>query len=819
MDKLIVLKLDGDCEEGFRCTIKVGKNNQFPSTDFTESKRLPANPEIAAFEEEHWREKYRAMGTNSRHHQENLVHLIYPFLHEDVKKNTAVKPTVAKGFSFRRIKPKKINARSPVNDCKESGKKLALMLNDWLKSPEFAKVDRIIGDNLNPDEEARVLICTNDKHLHKLPWNQWDLFERFPKAEPSLSKLNYVTLENPGQPIRKSKVRILAILGNSAGIEIAEDRKILENLSSNAEVRFLVEPKLEEINDELWEQSWDIIFFAGHGETEDDIGKIYINQTDFLTINELWCGLRKAVKNGLQLAIFNCCDGLGLARNLDDFQMIPQMILMREFVPDFVAQEFLKCFLKEFVNGKSLYAAAGEARRRLETWEKKFPCASWLPVIWQHPAAKPAVWNDFLLAPDLPVGPDLTVTPMSAKRRPVQGFSRLKSVILASAGCTLAVMGTRFLGVVEPLELSMLDRLISQRPPELIDNRLLVVEVTDNDAENYGYPQNDATLAKAMNKLQQFKPIVIGLNMHRNSPRQPGRQDFINLFEKNPNLIAVCSYEASKIYEPPRELLPNQLTEQVGFSNLPLDRVFNDKGSSIRRHPLSYHPNISNFKNNNCKTPNSLSLLLAWRYLKNQGASIRKNNKQELVIGDTTFKRLAARTGGYQDLKPLVTQVLLNYRANPKPAFQVTLQEVLEGKINSDLVKGKIVLIGHTSEISREDSDTPYGKMPGVWIHAHMVSQLLSAVIDKRPLLWVLPQWQEFQWGDAVFVWLAAVTGGLLAWRSRSLLVLAIASGGMIFVLYQGSLVILTFGGWMPLVPAVLALIATGGILFVYDRS
>lgn len=819
MDKLIVLKLDGDCEEGFRCTIKIGKNNQFPSTDFTETKRLPANPQIAAFEEEHWRDKYRAMGANSRHHQEKLVHLIYPFLQKDAKKNTAVKSTVAKGLSFRRIKPKKINARNPVNDCKESGKKLALMLNDWLKSPEFARVDRIIGDNLNPDEEARVLICTNDKHLHKLPWNQWDLFERFPKAEPSLSKLNYVTLENPGQPIRKSKVRILAILGNSAGIDITQDRKILENLSSNAEVRFLVEPKQEEINDELWEQSWDIIFFAGHGETEDDIGKIYINQTDFLTINELWSGLRKAVKNGLQLAIFNCCDGLGLARNLDDFQMIPQMILMREFVPDFVAQEFLKCFLKEFVNGKSLYAAAGEARRRLESWEKDFPCASWLPVIWQHPAAKPAVWNDFLLVPDSPaVGPDLTLLPTSVKRRPVQGFSRLKSVILASAGCTLAVMGTRSLGVMEPLELSMFDRLMSQRQPELIDNRLLVVELTDKDAEKYDYPQTDATLAKAIDKLQQFQPLVIGLNLHRHSARPPGRQDLIALFQKHPNLITVCSYAASKIYQPPQELLQNKLTDQVGFSNLPIDEARNNKGSSIRRQPLAYHSNISNFQDN-CKTPYSLSLILGLRFLENQGIKFDKNQNEELVIGDVTFKRLAARTGGYQDLKEPVSQVLLNYRANPKPAFKVTLQEVLEGKINSDLVKGKIVLIGHTSQASRDESDTPYGKMSGVWIHAHMVSQILSAVIDKRPLLWVWPQSQGIQWGDAIFVWLAAVTGGLLASRGRSLLVLAIASGGMIFVLYQGSLVILTFGGWMPLVPAVLALVATGGILFVYDRS
>lgn len=817
MDKLIVLKLDGDCEQGFRCTLKIGENNQFPSTDFTGSENLPPNSQLAAFEEEHWREKYRALGSHSRHQQQNLVHLIYPFLHPDTKKNTAVKSVIT-GLSFR-IKPKKISSRPSLNDCKESGEKLAQMMNDWLNSPEFAKVDRLIGDSLNRDEEARVLICTDDKHLQKLPWNRWNLFtERFPKAEPSLSKLNYVKSEIPRKPIRKSQVKILAILGNSAGIDITKDQKIFENLS-NADVRFLVEPKRDEINDRLWEEAWDIIFFAGHGETENDTGKIYINQTDSLTIDELWYGLRKAVNNGLQLAIFNCCDGLGLARNLDDFQMIPQMILMRELVPDFVAQEFLKCFLKEFVDGKSLYAAAREARHRLEGFEDRFPCASWLPIIWQHPAAVPPVWNDFLLESNSPVVAEVLSAVAAPKRAPIKGFSRLRAVVLASAGCSLAVMGARSLGVLEPVELSMLDQLLGQREPELIDNRLLVVEITDKDASQYGYPQNDATVAGALEKLQQFKPLAIGLNMHRNSPREPGRQKLISVFNKNPNIITVCSYSSTdKNFDPAPEFSETQLTNQVSFSNLPKDELGNEKGNSVRRQFLSYHPKLSNFANN-CKTPNSFSLLLALRFLENQGIKSEIAHNQEWRIGAVTFPRLANRTGGYQDLKASVNQVLLNYRANSKPAFKVTLEEVLSGKVTSDLVKGKIVLIGHTSEISKDYSDTLYGKMPGVWIHTHMVSQILSAVIDKRPLLWVLPQWQGIQWGDGIFVWLVAVTGGLLAGRGRSPLVLTIAGAATIFVVYQGCMAIMAFGGWMPLVPSVLALVATGGILFMYDRS
>jgi hypothetical protein len=55
--------------------------------------------------------------------------------------------------------------------------------------------------------------------------------------------------------------------------------------------------------------------------------------------------LKRAITQGLKLAIFNSCDGLGLADYLTDLQ-IPQTIFMREPVPDRVAHEFLKNFLE-----------------------------------------------------------------------------------------------------------------------------------------------------------------------------------------------------------------------------------------------------------------------------------------------------------------------------------------------------------------------------------------------------------------------------------------------------------------------------------------
>ncbi|MHC5722352.1 MAG: CHASE2 domain-containing protein, partial [Nostoc sp.] len=88
------------------------------------------------------------------------------------------------------------------------------------------------------------------------------------------------------------------------------------NLLPNADITFLVEPQCQDLTDQLWEQDWQILFFAGHSSTHqtNETGKIYINQTESLTISQLKYALKKAVERGLQLAIFNSCDGLGLAR-------------------------------------------------------------------------------------------------------------------------------------------------------------------------------------------------------------------------------------------------------------------------------------------------------------------------------------------------------------------------------------------------------------------------------------------------------------------------------------------------------------------------
>lgn len=351
----MILKLgEGSFDRGFTVTVQIGEEGDRPSTEL--NGKLPAAPKIPDRYHQ-WQSAYRDLG-----------------------------------LRLRLDKPKKQTMQvSRGGLCTDAAKLLRDSLNEWLNSEEFRPVKEGILKKLQSSEIIRLIIQTEDIQNRRLPWHLWEiLVEDYTKAEVALSAPIYdrVETKNRGQ----TPVKILAILGNSEGIDTAADRALLDRLPG-AEVTFLPEPNRQEIADSLWEQDWDIICFSGHSKTEGETGRIYINQTDSLTVAELKHALRKAVERGLRLALFNSCDGLGLAHDLADLHL-PQLIVMREPVPDGVAQEFLKYFLKAFARGESLYLAVREARERLQAIEDNFPCATWLPVLCQNPAETPPTWQE-----------------------------------------------------------------------------------------------------------------------------------------------------------------------------------------------------------------------------------------------------------------------------------------------------------------------------------------------------------------------------------------------------------------------------------------
>lgn len=778
MDKLVVLELEGDFDTaGFRVTLEIHAELQILKA----KGYLPPAPEVAAQVHHHWQQTYRSLGMPLRIKGEKIVH---------------------KGSLNRRIL-----------DCQESAQVLRDRFRHWLNAPSFQSIDRRLREELSRGDTIRFLIRTNNLSLQKLPWQEWDFFERYPKAEVALSAPEYETLPRSKPIAAKAAVRVLAILGNSQGISLDRDRQLLEQLPQ-AKIKFLVEPDRQQISDRLWNESWDILFFAGHSRTEGDSGRIYINQTDSLNLSELKYGLRQAIDRGLQLAIFNSCDGLGLAQELHQLR-IPQLIVMREPIADQVAAVFLQYFLAAFASGESLYLAERQARERLQGLEHQFPCASWLPIIYQNPLVTPPNWRS------LCSGSNSSPTPVLPSLPHVK--SRWRSTLFwISLLVTFAILAIRSTGLLQPIELDAYDHLMRSRPAEAIDSRILVVEVTQSDVNQQGgYPLTDATLVKTIAALQSSNPVAIGLDMHRFQPRGEGRQNLIAQFQQNSKLLTVCAFDsADRNYAAPPELSANQQIEQVGFSNLVIDRLSlwqpaprsdiqtaaaeQPEGRIVRRQLLSYDPNVAPLRST-CRTPYSFSFQLAYRYLRNANVQpLQVNAQQQWQFGAIAFRPLPNRFVGYQALDG-TNQIMLNYRSAP-PGQRVSLQQVLDGQVTAEIVRDRLVLIGYTAPVARDSFDTPYGEMAGVWVHAHMVSQMLSAGVEKRPQIWGLPQWGNLQWGDALWILAGSLVTGAIVKRLRCCpRWLGGAIAILVVGLYQISLLALNEGIWLPLIPVLFA--------------
>ena len=732
----------------------------------------------------------------------------------------------ARSLTTRRRQPQSIDEDIEIDDSDvthvcdadfyEVSQELQNRIDTWLDSEGFSDISRQLYKQLDSAQEIRVIIQTEDNQLRKLPWSTWRFFRDYPLAEVSLSPLNF----EPGKAAQNSakQVRILAILGDSAGIDIEADKRLLENLK-DAQTVFLVEPQRRELNEQLWDsQGWDILFFAGHSSTQADggSGQIYINPTESLTISQLKNALNEAITRGLQLAIFNSCDGLGLARQLADLH-IPQMIVMREPVPDLVAQEFLKYFLTEFAGGRSFDVAVRKARERLQGIEGEFPGASWLPVTFQNPAEVPPNWNDFLNEPELPTDSPQPIRQQSPIWSRQGGLWR---VLLASLAVTGLVMGGRAFGLLQSWELQAFDQLVKLRPNERQDSRLLVVTITEAD---FQLPEqksrkgslSDLALARLLEKLESYQPRAIGLDIYRDFPVDPNQPELATRLKNSEaqsasfasRIFAICKVSEQNIDEPGIAPPPEIPIQRQGFSDF-----VKDPDGVIRRHLIAMKPNAKS----PCVTPQALSAQLAFRYLKAEGIEAKYNNKNQLQVGKVIFKRLQVPMGGYQKVNDSGYQILLNYRPvhyRHPVADTVTLNDILTDKVPPDAMKNRIVLIGVTAQSDGDYFPTPYSagqeiyqEMPGVIVHAQMVSQILSAVLDERPLLWVWSQWGEMLW-----VWGWSLLGGVLAWRIRNFLRLGLAGGAAFGVLYGLSFGLICQGGWVPLVPSVLALVVTGG--------
>lgn len=280
-------------------------------------------------------------------------------------------------------------------ECKNTASILEGTLNRWLQTLQFQPI-LSLRKHLNPQQTISVVLETNNLFLRRLPWEQWQLFTiphqlQLTICSPKFKQVNQL-ISSPN----KENVKILAVFGDSnlTGSIQAEIQAIEQK--TNVHIKWLLEPNVEKLCQTLEQETWDILFFAGHGQTEEKIGKIKINLNDWIDISQLKNSFKKAIEKGLQLAFISACDGLGVAYQLAEGEdlYLPQIIVMREVLPVAIAPQFLKVFLAKYTAGLSLETAVNEGRKflQLEEIQQNYPCSDLLPVIIKNPAQSIPRW-------------------------------------------------------------------------------------------------------------------------------------------------------------------------------------------------------------------------------------------------------------------------------------------------------------------------------------------------------------------------------------------------------------------------------------------
>jgi CHASE2 domain-containing sensor protein len=283
--------------------------------------------------------------------------------------------------------------------------------------------------------------------------------------------------------------------------------------------------------------------------------------------------------------------------------------------------------------------------------------------------------------------------------------------------------------------------------------------------------------------------------------------------------------------------------------------ILKDNDEIIRRQFLTRTVDIAK---PNCQAPDSFSLKLAESYLgsanaaagqtqfllgrsaessskgfltfaengtktvKGKSCSIHNpySNQLEMLEGCTILKPLSESVGGFRNGDHRGEQILINFRRSKHNQFvkTVTLSDI-EGGMNpaelTQLFEGNIVLIGVDAEGAEDSFKTPLqDNTPGVMVHAQMVSQLISAVLDHRPLIWY---WNDVEEGIWIFSW--ALLGGFLTWRTRSLVRLGIKCMMTLMTLSGTCWLLFTvLGGWVPFVPAVIVCVCSATTIGVLQH-
>lgn len=374
-------------------------------------------------------------------------------------------------------------------------------------------------------------------------------------------------------------------------------------------------------------------------------------------------------------------------------------------------------------------------------------------------------------------------------------LSRYRGAVLSSVATAGCIFALRSLGLLQLTELAALDRFIQLRPAEPRDDRIILVGFSESDLQKLHSSQiSDDVLASVIERIQAQKPRVIGLDLYRNLSTEPGYDRLLQKFRTTPNLIGITKIVGN--YQ--GEVVPgNSILVETG--RIAASDVIADIDGRVRRgflFPSAEQP------------IESLGLRVALDFLAKEGIFPDANDSL-LRLGRIPLSPFTPNSGGYLDADAGGYQILLNPRGEKGRFRMISAWDVMQGKIPPQLFRDRLVLIGDVSAGASDSFFTSYSSasgsspqpMSGIELHANLASQIMSAVLDGRPMIQTLPEWAEWVLILAVAscsAWLGAQRGSYfskLGW-----------AGFLIFSFAGVSYGLLLVGWWIPIVPSGLAI-------------
>ena len=391
---------------------------------------------------------------------------------------------------------------------------------------------------------------------------------------------------------------------------------------------------------------------------------------------------------------------------------------------------------------------------------------------------------------------------MSAGKAALARFEKWRATPLAVSLLivVLVFLGALFIqrqGLLLFLEFHAYDYFIRHQTKAATNDPIVLIEMTEEDIHHpeLDWPVPDTTLAKMLRKLEADEPAVIGFDIWRDLPvpkNGSGIHELNDVLLTYSNILVI--FTTGTQIGAPAVLKTN--TDRIAFNdNFMVDVEVDRTVPKVRRSALF---SISETG----QSSDAFPFAVATHYLKQKGIAPASDPTDEsrFILGKAKIRSLSANDGPYIGAaNARFFQILLDFKC-PENFTRFSFMDVLNGKIPSGALKGKILIVGTNTKSVFDERVTPLHRdHRGMEVQAMVINQILRMALDGEKPMGFLKDWQEDAW---VLLW--ALLGGAVGYRVRSPWRFGPESMGCLILLAGIVWFAFSNGWWLPLTaPAV----------------